>query len=114
MATFAAGVADDGALEPFRWQRIIRVAGEIARQELGCVDDDSRNSCFYGAKHVLSANDDDVAAQDKIGATCGDTNGVNVVRGIGNTDVAGDGAALFGGGCHMGKNSRLGFAWSRR
>ena len=68
MRLLAAGVGDDRALEPLGRQREVGVAGEIAGQELGGVDDHRGRAVLDRGKHLLVAGHHDVAAEHEIGA----------------------------------------------
>ena len=74
---------------------IVGVAGEVAGQEFGGVDDHARIARLDRAQHLLVADHDDVAAEHQIGAGRGDADGVDVVRRIGDADMAVDRAALL-------------------
>jgi hypothetical protein len=67
MRLVAAGVGEDGALEPFGRQREIGVAGEIAGQELGEVDDHLGHAVLDRGQHLLVAGHHHVAAEHEVG-----------------------------------------------
>ena len=90
-----AGSARDRALDPFGRQGEIGVAGEVAGQEFGGVDDHAGIARLDRAQNALVAGDDNIAAQHQIGAGRGDADGVNVVRRIGDADMAVDRAAFL-------------------
>ena len=99
----------DGALEALGRQRIVGIAGEVARQEFGGIDDDAGVARFDGAQHFLGAGDDAVAAEHEIGAAGGDADGVNFFRRIGDADVAVHRAALLREAGHVDHAGALAF-----
>ena len=74
----AAGIGDDGALEPLARQREIGIAGELAGQEFVGVDDHFGRAMLDRGEHLAGAGDNDIAAEHEIGAAGGDADGVNV------------------------------------
>ena len=78
MGLVAAGVGHDGALEPLGRQREIGVAGELAGQEFGSVDDHLGGAVLDRGQNLAGAGDHDVAAKHQIGAAGGDADGVDV------------------------------------
>ena len=72
----ATGIGLDGALEALGRQREIGVTGELARQELGRVDDHLVAPVRCGENP--GPGHDDVAAKHEIGAARGDADGVDL------------------------------------
>ncbi len=61
------------------------------------------------AQHLLVAGDHDVAAEHQVGAAGGDADGVDVVRRIGDADMAVDRAALLREAGHVDDADALAF-----
>ena len=78
MGVVGAGVGGDGALEALARQREIGIAGEVAGQELGGVDDHVGRAVLHRGENFARAGDDDVAAEDEIGAAGGDADGMDI------------------------------------
>ena len=97
----AAGRRQDGAPDALGRQREIGIAGEVAGQDLGRVDDKRRAPLLDGGEHPLGAGDDEIAAEDEMRRAGGDADGVDVVRRMGEAHVAVDGAALLGKAGHI-------------
>ena len=93
--------ADDGALDARGGQREIGVAGEIARQELGGVDDETGRAAAHGGEHLLGAGDDEVAAEHEIGIARRDPDRVDVLLALREAHMAVDRAALLGEAGHV-------------
>ena len=95
MRVVAAGIGQDGPLQPLARQREIGVAGEFARQKFGGVDHHRGGAVLDGGEHLARAGDHDVAAEHEIGAAGGDADRVNFFRIFGNAHVAEHRAALL-------------------
>ena len=109
MAAIAPGGASDGALESLGGERIVGIAGEIAGQKLGGVDEHLGIAGLDSAEHFLAADHHDIAADDEIGAAGGDADGVDVVGRIGDADMAVDRAALLRQAGHIDDADALAF-----
>ena len=66
-----------------------------------------------GAEHLLVAGDHDVAAEHQIGAGRRHADGVDVLRRVGDADVAVDGAALLREAGHVDDADALAFQMRR-
>ena len=95
MRLVAAGIGDDGPLQPLGRQREIGIAGEFAGQKLGGVDDHLGRAVLDRRKHLARAGDHDVAAEHQIGAPGRDADRVDVFGLLGEADVAEHRAALL-------------------
>src|SRR5690349_21666774 len=95
MRLVAAGIGEDGALEPFGRQREVGVAGEFAGQEFGGVDHHLGRAVLDRSKHLARAGDHDVAAEHEIGAAGSDADRVDRVGSFGEADIAEYRAALL-------------------
>ena len=72
--------ACDRLLDPFGGEREIRLAGEIAGEEFGAVDDDAGLAAAHRGERGLGAGDDEVAAENEVGFACADADRVDVLR----------------------------------
>ncbi len=113
MTAAFAGRVTDRALEALGRQREIRVAREVARHEFRGVDDQPRAAVLDRGEHLLGADHDDIAAEHQIGALRRDTDGVNVIGGIGDADVAVNRAALLRETRHVDDADTLAFEMRR-
>ena len=91
----AAGVGGDRPLQLFGRQREIGIAGEFAGQEFRRVDHHRGRAVLDRRQHLARAGDDDIAAEDEIGAPGRDPDGMNVVRLLGEAHVAENRAAFL-------------------
>jgi len=96
MAVRRTGERDDRALEPLDRQRKFGIAGEFAGQHFGEVDDHGGGAGLHGRQHLLVAGDHHVAADHEVGAARRDADRVNVLRLVGEPDVARNGTAHSG------------------
>ena len=103
----------DRALEALGRQREIGIAGEVARQELGGVDDHRGLAGLHRRQHLLVAGDDDVAAEHEVGAARRDADGVDVLGTLGDPHVAVDRAALLREAGHVDDADALAFEMRR-
>ena len=73
----------------------------------------ARAAGLHGAEHLLVADHDDVAAEHQIGAAGGDADGVDVLRRLGDADMAVDRAALLREAGHVDDADALAFEMRR-
>ncbi len=109
----AAGRSRDRALEPLGGEREIRVAGELAGQDLGAVHHHGGHPGLDRRQHLLAARHHDVAAEHEIGPARRDADRVNVLGPLGDADVACHRAALLGEAGHVQNPDRLAFEMRR-
>ena len=103
------GERGDRALEPLRRQREFRIARELAGQHLGEIDDHRGGARLDRGEHLLVAGDDDVAAEHEFGGARRDADGVDVLRPVGEADVARHRPALLGEPRHVDDADALAF-----
>ena len=99
----------DRALEPLGRQREVGVAGEVAGQEFGEIDDHVGQAGLHGGQHLLAAGHHDVAAEHEFGAAGRNADGVDVLRPVGDAHVAVDRPALLREAGHVDDADALAF-----
>ena len=95
------GCGRDGAFDARGGEREIGVAREVARQELGRVDDEAGGAAAHGGEHLLGAGDHEVASENEIGIARRDPDRVDVLLALREAHMAVDRAALLGEAGHV-------------
>ena len=113
VVVLVAGGGRDRALEPLGRQRIVGIAGEVAGQHLGDVDDHPGAAGRHRGQHLLVAGDHDVAAEHQVGGARGDADGVDVLRALGDAHMALHRAALLREAGHVEHADALAFEMRR-